>query len=81
MNTNRHGLKIDCVVGDGMHEWTQVLIYDLGGRASQVAKREIFLALIEHGPHHFFHKQLLNTHIALGQLLNAHISLLNCSHC
>ena len=53
----------------------------LGGRASQVAKREIFLALIEHGPHHFFHKQLLNTHIALGQLLNAHISLLNCSHC
>ena len=55
--------------------------YDLGGRASQVAKREIFLALIEHGPHHFFHKQLLNTHIALGQLLNAHISLLNCSHC
>ena len=54
---------------------------NLGGRASQVAKREIFLALIEHGPHHFFHKQLLNTHIAFEQLLNAHILLLNCSTC
>ena len=27
MNTNRHGqLKFDYVMGDGMHEWTQVLI-------------------------------------------------------
>ena len=25
MNTNRHGLKFDYVMGDGMHEWTQVL--------------------------------------------------------
>ena len=59
-------------------QWSQG---NLGGRASQVAKREIFLALIEHGPHHFFHKQLLNTHIAFEQLLNAHILLLNCSTC
>ena len=26
MNTNRHGLKFDYVMGNGMHEWTQVLI-------------------------------------------------------
>ena len=52
-------------------QWSQV---NLGGRASQVAKREALLALIEHGPHHFFNKQLLNTHIALEQLLNAHIA-------
>ena len=25
MNSNRHGLKFDYVMGDGMHEWTQVL--------------------------------------------------------
>ena len=25
INTNRHGLKFDYVMGDGMHEWTQVL--------------------------------------------------------
>ena len=37
--------------------------------------------LIEHGPHHFFHEQLLNTHVALEQLLNTHILLLNCPTC
>ena len=26
INTNRHGLKFDYVMGNGMHEWTQVLI-------------------------------------------------------
>ena len=26
MNTDRHGLKFDYVMGYGMHEWTQVLI-------------------------------------------------------
>ena len=29
MNTNLHGLKFDYVMGDGMHEWTQVLIWPL----------------------------------------------------
>ena len=29
MNTNRHGLKFDYVMGDGMHEWTKVLIWPL----------------------------------------------------
>ena len=29
INTNRHGLKFDYVMGNGMHEWTQVLIWPL----------------------------------------------------
>ena len=29
MNTNRHGLKFDYVMGNGMHEWTQVLIFSV----------------------------------------------------
>ena len=44
---------------------------NLGGRASQVAKREIFLALIEHGPRHFLHKRSLNTH---AKLFNMHLN-------
>ena len=29
INTNRHGLKFDYVMGNGMHEWAQVLIWPL----------------------------------------------------
>ena len=29
MNADCHGLKLDYVMCDGMHEWTQVLIWPL----------------------------------------------------